>query len=370
MKKILIIKPDNIGDFVIFSGLLEYYARIFKNYKIDLVCEERVVELARNCPYLNKIIPYSHEGNLFIRILNKLLFRRKLQARKYNSFVRLLRKDVYDKLIYPVYSRLMEHENIINLVKTKEKIVFDGNFTNDLAGTRFANNKKYTKVVKSSEEDLNEMERNLEFLRELGFEDEIEEMNSKVWVSKKNIITALELQKKNDLQDKRFIMCSPGATSNVRIWDLEKWIEIIQYMLTNTLHKIVFCGNSNDEIIIDKIKTSISDYNKRIIDLSEKTSLSVLAQLIDNSYLFIGSESGPIHIAAAVKTPNICIMGGGHFGRFYPYGNLKINRIVYKKMDCFGCNWQCRFNRIKCMDQIEPKDVIKEINYLLKKEKL
>jgi len=54
-------------------------------------------------------------------------------------------------------------------------------------------------------------------------------------------------------------------------------------------------------------------------------------------------------------------MGGGHFGRFFPYGNLKKNRVVYRKMDCFACNWQCKFSTVKCIEEISVDLVWQEI---------
>ena len=45
----------------------------------------------------------------------------------------------------------------------------------------------------------------------------------------------------------------------------------------------------------------------------------------------LGVKQVPLHIAVAAGTPTVCLMGGGHFGRFFPYGDIDKNRIVYKK---------------------------------------
>jgi len=54
-------------------------------------------------------------------------------------------------------------------------------------------------------------------------------------------------------------------------------------------------------------------------------------------------------------------MGGGHFGRFHPYGDLSRNRVVCKRMDCYGCNWRCRYPAARCMEEIEVDDVWNEL---------
>ncbi len=45
MRKILIVRPDGIGDFIIFSAVLEYYAKFCSEYRIDLLCYPKVKEL-------------------------------------------------------------------------------------------------------------------------------------------------------------------------------------------------------------------------------------------------------------------------------------------------------------------------------------
>jgi ADP-heptose:LPS heptosyltransferase len=118
-----------------------------------------------------------------------------------------------------------------------------------------------------------------------------------------------------------------------------------------------------DRIIIDDIVDSFSR-ESRIFNLAGLLSLNEFAGLINNADLLVGVDSGPIHIAAALKIPNICIAGGGHGRRFYPYGDLHRNRIVYKQLDCFGCNWHCRYSDAKCVGLNTVDDVVREIQYL------
>jgi ADP-heptose:LPS heptosyltransferase len=70
-----------------------------------------------------------------------------------------------------------------------------------------------------------------------------------------------------------------------------------------------------------------------------------LTAIIGNAALVIANETSAIHIAAATQTKSICILGGGHFGRFAPYPVYLANKpvCVYEKMDCYYCNWNCKF---------------------------
>ena len=105
-----------------------------------------------------------------------------------------------------------------------------------------------------------------------------------------------------------------------------------------------------------------------------QTTLSELTRLLVKSQILIGNETGTAHIANAVGTPTICILGGGHFGRFAPYPELsgKTSRlkVVYHKMPCYGCDWKCVYH-IKegepapCISNISVDAVWNEVKLLL-----
>ena len=50
-------------------------------------------------------------------------------------------------------------------------------------------------------------------------------------------------------------------------------------------------------------------------------------------------------------------MGGGQFGRFHPWGDPSINRVVNLPMSCYGCDWRCIFSTMRCVADI-PESVV------------
>ena len=80
----------------------------------------------------------------------------------------------------------------------------------------------------------------------------------------------------------------------------------------------------------------------------------------------ITMDSGPAHIAIAVNAPLICIIGGGHYKRFSPYGDPSRFRAATEELDCFYCNWNCKYGTPFCVKDISIETVIKEIDSLLK----
>jgi ADP-heptose:LPS heptosyltransferase len=90
------------------------------------------------------------------------------------------------------------------------------------------------------------------------------------------------------------------------------------------------------------------------------TTLLGLATLLQRARLVVSNETSAVHLAAAVGTPSVCILGGGHFGRFLPYAKSachNIPHVVCHPMACYGCNWHCCYPRadgraVACIDKI------------------
>ena len=60
----------------------------------------------------------------------------------------------------------------------------------------------------------------------------------------------------------------------------------------------------------------VGEASARLENYAGKTTLTGLVSIISRARLLIGNESGPIHLAAALGTPCVSVVGGGHFGRF------------------------------------------------------
>jgi ADP-heptose:LPS heptosyltransferase/GT2 family glycosyltransferase len=83
--------------------------------------------------------------------------------------------------------------------------------------------------------------------------------------------------------------------------------------------------------------------------------MPLLAALLRASRLYVGHDTGPMHLAAAVGRPVVAIFGGGHWPRFRPVGRQVVS--VVQPLPCFGCNWDCHFGDAPCVKTIDPADV-------------
>ena len=102
-----------------------------------------------------------------------------------------------------------------------------------------------------------------------------------------------------------------------------------------------------------------------LINLVGQTTVNELVEVVRRAQLFIGADSATFHVAAALRKPAICLAGGGHWGRFVPWGMTERTKVLTHKLDCFGCNWACGRATVDCIAGIETDDVIRHARELL-----
>jgi ADP-heptose:LPS heptosyltransferase len=358
MKKLLIVRPDGIGDFVIFSGVLEEYRRVFREYEIHLLCHPTVHGLATSIPFLEKVICLD----------TGKLFRKRYLMYMAKNMVKILRHS-YDTIIYPKYSRVRSDDLLVALIPGKNKIAFDGDNSNDPNNARFKRNRLFDKIIEGTRGEIPEIERNAEFINKLGGDIEGSSVKPRVWLPEALGSAADTVEKGCKIGDQEYLTVFPGAGDLIRQWGAAKWRKLITTITTEHPEvKIVILGRGQDAHVIEEIVNALSEIERqRVINLLNQSSLGSLVNIIKKAVLFVGSESSGVHIAAAVETPSICLMGGGYFGRFYPYGDLKKKIVVYRKMKCFGCKWRCNYGAPKCIENIEVEEVYAEIGNFFKK---
>ena len=81
--------------------------------------------------------------------------------------------------------------------------------------------------------------------------------------------------------------------------------------------------------------------------------------------LFVGHDSGPMHLAAAVGTPCVAIFAARNLPRvWFPYGAR--HRVVYHAVDCMGCKLEtCVVEKKKCLTSVTVDEVLAEVEAAL-----
>lgn len=87
--------------------------------------------------------------------------------------------------------------------------------------------------------------------------------------------------------------------------------------------------------------------------------------LIAGAPLVISTDTATAHLAAACDRPAVILLGGGHYGQFGPWRRSERQQWLTQPLDCFGCNWACRYPEPRCLTEIAPAEVTRAIHAAL-----
>ncbi|MEO6910109.1 MAG: glycosyltransferase family 9 protein, partial [Edaphobacter sp.] len=165
------------------------------------------------------------------------------------------------------------------------------------------------------------------------------------------------------------IAVSVGTKVQAKDWGRENWRALLAQLATFFPgHALILSGSPQEseasEFAADgwrQAPTSAGPVVNLCGHLTPRESAAAFAQ----AQLFIGHDSGPMHLAAAVQTPCVAIFAARNKPRvWFPYGRQ--HRILYHQTDCWGCGLEtCIVERKKCITSITVDEVLAEIRAAL-----
>ena len=351
--KILVIRADALGDFIIFSPLITRYIDLYRDYDVFFLVNSSAVELAQILLPVDHIIKFDRKRsglNIIYRI----------------KFLISLKKSGFITAIHTTYSRDMTGDLLAKSTCAKTIIGYEGDLSNISKEQKMADDKIYTYLVPNNPKLTKEIERNIHFINSLG--DNLRfDLTPHFDLTEERIkLGEYILLKQGYVKDYPYVVIHPGASFFYKRWPVQKFTEIINY-LTNDLDYYCVITGTNDEKYISEY---FNRNNKKIINTIGKLTVAELLSILKKATFCLSNDTATVHISASVYTPVICIMGGGHFRRFFPYDSNG-NRIVYNKnMKCLNDNWECSRGHTDktapCVESITVKQVRIEIDNLLK----
>lgn len=153
-------------------------------------------------------------------------------------------------------------------------------------------------------------------------------------------------------QDK-LIALFPGAAHPTKMYPERQWREFFSLAPGNW--RFILLGSPKEASITERLRSANP---KRIENRCGGYTFPELASLIDSCDLVISPDSGPMHLAAALRAPQIAIFGSTHprlgFGPLNPYA-----RVLCADLDCQPCTLHgqisCPLGHFDCMRRISPK---------------
>ena len=147
----------------------------------------------------------------------------------------------------------------------------------------------------------------------------------------------------------RFVAVSPVALWETKLWEDRKFADLCDRIRQELGLSVILTGGEAGPL--DRIRAQMKT---QAVNLGGKTTLRDLAFLYRQAALVITTDSGPMHLAAAVGTPVIALFGPTDPARTGPYGPG--HRVIRGGLHCMPCfKKQCETK--SCMNQIAVEEV-------------
>jgi heptosyltransferase-3 len=160
-----------------------------------------------------------------------------------------------------------------------------------------------------------------------------------------------------------FIAVSIGTKNQSNDWEAQNWLSFLKKLgQTQPEKKLIMLG-ANDEM--ERANLCLQAWGRAGLNLCGQTSPRVSALILKQAHIFIGHDSGPMHLAACVGTPCVSIFSARNLPRqWYPRGDH--NKIIYHKTDCAGCGIDvCIVQQKKCILSITVDEVHQAVMEIL-----
>lgn len=340
---ILIVKTSAIGDVIHTLPALWALRAHYPDAHITWVVEEAAADLLTGHPVLNRVLVASRKKWLTDLRAGHLL----CVLRECVQFVRLLRDTRYDLVID--FQGLLKSAVWVFLAKGVRKVGFG-------RGMEHAEHSYLVLNEPVPAVDMNQhaIDRSLLLLKGIGVT--ATGIRYDLPSSAEHASEAASLLRALGVGEQdRVVACNPMARWPTKLWEPASFAALADRLEREGV-RVVFTGGPQDRSSIDDMCRLMTSRSRR---LDGKTDLKTLAAIYRRAQVVVTTDSGPMHLAAAVGTAVVALFGPTAPWRTGPYGQ---NHIVLRAgITCSPCfKKQClttEYEERACMKRLSVNEV-------------
>lgn len=343
-ERILVVQLADIGDVVLTSPFLRELRKLHPNAWISLAVKPGMLNLVEKCPYVDTVLPFDwgppSKREEYLRGSPKWW----IQATRYAS---------QNFWAYPLDMAVSVRWNDDPCQAASLILMYTSGAVRRVA-YKAASPERMRYGWKDLERLISEgpakgmpkheVDQQLDILRYLGGEPG--DTRLEIWTSLEDEKYAQNiLIDSGILQAQGVIAFAPGAAWPFRRWPPKRFIELGQWLQGTYDVSIVILAAEEEAELAHRIENGLQ--SGRTINLAGKTTLREMAAVLENCHLFIGNDSGPLHIATAAGIPVLGFYGPGEYHRFKPWG--KNHEVLRLGLSCSPCSQNCVFGEPRCI---------------------
>lgn len=322
----IIFRLSALGDVVLITGVLEYWAEQY-GFTYTVITKSANIPVLENNPHIKNIIGLDKTdlGDL--------------------DWIKKARE---------IAAQYKEHD-LIDLHVTLRSIILSSCWKGKVHRyKKFSLERRLFKLTRSAKLKKALESRRVTERYAAAIEEVIpsaDKLIPRIYLTADETSLAQSLVAEHNLGD-NFIALHPYATHPDKAWPKECWLKLVRMLDENNIKWVTIGRDEN-----------IFEAQEHECNFTNQLQLRETCALLNKAALLVTGDSGPMHLAAAVKTPVIAMFGPtSKAWGFYPAGSKDI--VLESDMDCRPCSLHGKNNcekKRECLKKITPEDVLKNI---------
>ena len=342
-KKILVARLSAVGDVVRTIPAILALRKRYPESVIHWLVEDRCSELLTGMNGIDELRIVPRRQWKTLNLLDRF--------RAFTRFIRSLRRERYD--LYVDYHGILKSGVYGAMARIPRRVGYPRGIAKEW-NTLFNN-----EFIPQRSPRISRYERNLALTR--YFDSDALVSRPGLPLSSADRAFATDFLKQCKLEPGRYAFLYPGTSQRGRYkrWNPDRYATVVEQLYESGLPSVIGWG-PGEEPVVERIRSR----SGVAVHVPPLTSLKELGALIECAGVFIGGDTGPMHMASLLGTPVVTLFGPSdpvinEPATFTPF------RIVYTSVDCSPCRKKdCR--TLVCMDGISPEMVLASVNDLMK----
>jgi lipopolysaccharide heptosyltransferase I len=349
-KKILIVRLSAIGDVVHVLPALRSLRSNFPDSKITWLVEDKASDILNDHPDIDEVITFPRrKWQRNILKISKITN----TVSEIFSFYKKLRKDRYDVVID--FQGNLKSGVMTIVTGSKNRIGFEKGYCKEF------NYLFTTHRISPPHKRMHKIDKDLALLRGLDIETSFHRPELPVSKADEKYISKFLRTNINDSLPIIVVQPCTSRFGSYKQWPVSNYALLADKILESYEANVIFSWGPGEIKVVKKIVRNMK--HKALVACKTK-SIKQLIELIRRADLFIGGDTGPLHIASILDIPTVGIYGPKDPVIYGPYNSKAV--VVRKELWCSPCKKRTCPDP-ECMTSILPEDVFHAVNKLMDK---
>jgi len=350
----MVLQLADMGDILLSGPFLRQLRRFMPEARIVLVIQPSMLNLVENCPYVDEVVTFpwraakswrtAFSGTLLWWFQSIWIASRRLWRCHLDLAISLR----WNNEPCQASSLILMYAS-----GAPERVGYH-DYPHDRIGYKLTDvNRLITRGPVRGFPD-HEIERQLDILRFLGADPDQFDRSLELWTTAEDERFAQDLFDYHSLSAAGLLVAfAPGAAWPFRRWPFDRFRELGRWLQDEYGAYVLIFAAGNERGLVSRVAQGLR--REKTLDLAGRTTIRQMGSVLRRCQLFIGNDSGPMHVAVAAGVTVVGLFGPGEYERFRPWGTN--HDVIHLAFPCSPCSQNCLFDEAHCIKGISAREV-------------